>query len=171
MKNRFDWMSRIPKKNQLVLVLLFGILLIVIAMPTKEKEKEEEQEVRVQTTLSAESYCKKQEERLETLLREVEGAGKVRVMITFQNTGERVVEKDMERSDTKTGETTVYQSASSGEEIPYVNKEITPRAEGVVVIAEGGGSAIVIKNITEAVQALFDIDTHKIKVIKYRQTN
>jgi stage III sporulation protein AG len=43
--------------------------------------------------------------------------------------------------------------------------------EGVVVIAEGGGNAVVIKNITEAIQALFDVDTHKIKVMKRNQTN
>ena len=34
------------------------------------------------------------------------------------------------------------------------------------VIAEGGNNAVVVKNITEAVQALFDVDTHKIKIMK-----
>ncbi|MGN0422485.1 MAG: stage III sporulation protein AG, partial [Lachnospiraceae bacterium] len=38
--------------------------------------------------------------------------------------------------------------------------------EGVVVLAEGGDNAVVKQNITEAVQALFGIDTHKIRVMK-----
>lgn len=171
MKSKIDWKSKIPKKNQLVLALLGGVLLIVIAMPTKEKEAEKEQDLTVEVTPNAEGYCENLEGRLETLLQKVEGAGRVSVMITFQNAGEKVVEKDVEQSDTTTGETTVYNSASGGEQSPYVSKEILPEVEGVVVIAEGGGNAVVVKNITEAVQALFDIDTHKIKVIKHRKIN
>ncbi|MFR1159532.1 MAG: hypothetical protein ACLSD7_11495 [Coprococcus phoceensis] len=65
----------------------------------------------------------------------------------------------------------MYNSTSGGEQTPYVTKEVNPKVEGVVVIAEGGGNAVVIKNITEAIQALFDVDTHKIKVMKRNQTN
>lgn len=43
--------------------------------------------------------------------------------------------------------------------------------EGVAVVAEGGDNAVVVQNITEVVQALFDVDSHKIKVIKGNQTN
>ena len=43
--------------------------------------------------------------------------------------------------------------------------------EGVAVVAEGGNNAVVVCNITEVVQALFDVDSHKIKVIKGNQTN
>lgn len=38
--------------------------------------------------------------------------------------------------------------------------------EGVVVIAEGGENPVVVRNISEVVQALFDVESHKIKVIK-----
>lgn len=38
--------------------------------------------------------------------------------------------------------------------------------EGVVVLAEGAGNAVVVRKITEVVQALFDVDSHKIKVIE-----
>ena len=41
--------------------------------------------------------------------------------------------------------------------------------EGVVVVAEGGNNAVVIRNVTEVVQALFHVDSHKIKVIKGNQ--
>ena len=43
--------------------------------------------------------------------------------------------------------------------------------EGVAVVAEGGDNAVIVCNITEVVQALFDVDSHKIKVIKGNQTN
>ena len=55
-------------------------------------------------------------------------------------------------------------SDSAGE--PYISKELSPQIEGVVVIAEGGADSVVRQNITEAVQALFGIDTHKIRIMK-----
>ena len=42
--------------------------------------------------------------------------------------------------------------------------------QGVAVVAEGGDNSVVVRNITEVVQALFDVDSHKIKVIKGNQT-
>ena len=44
--------------------------------------------------------------------------------------------------------------------------ERMPRVEGIVVVAEGGNHSVVVKNITEAVSALFDVDVHKIKIVK-----
>ena len=43
--------------------------------------------------------------------------------------------------------------------------------EGIVVIAEGADNAVVVRNITGVVQALFDVDSHKIKVIERKQNN
>jgi len=43
--------------------------------------------------------------------------------------------------------------------------------EGIAVIAEGAENAVVVQNITEVVQALFDVDTHKIKVIRGNESN
>ena len=43
--------------------------------------------------------------------------------------------------------------------------------EGVAIVAEGGDNAVTVRNITEVVQALFHVDSHKIKVIKGNQSN
>ena len=45
------------------------------------------------------------------------------------------------------------------------------QVQGILVIAEGGGNAVVVRNITEVVQALFDVDSHKIKVIERNSMN
>ena len=47
---------------------------------------------------------------------------------------------------------------------------MTPEIEGVLVIAEGGENAVVIQNITEAIQALFGVEAHKIKIMKRTDT-
>ena len=43
------------------------------------------------------------------------------------------------------------------------------QVEGIVIVVEGGGDAVVVRNITEVVRALFDVDSHKIKVIGKKQ--
>ena len=45
-------------------------------------------------------------------------------------------------------------------------KEVEPEVEGVVVVAQGGGSDIVNQNIVDAVSVLFHISSYKIKVLK-----
>ena len=45
------------------------------------------------------------------------------------------------------------------------------KIEGIVIISSGGENSLVRKNITEVVQALFDVESHKIKVIKGNETN
>ena len=132
---------------------------------------------------SEKNYRESLESTLEELLASMEGAGKVKVMITLQSSGESIVEKDMVSSrssstevdsaggsrntaDVSDSEETLYTGGTGKEDTPFVKKVIYPKIEGVVVCAQGGGNATVNKNITEAIQVLFGIDVHKIKVIK-----
>lgn len=117
----------LPKKNQWLILLLVGILLVVIALPTDRGTGSN------QGTSKAEyeTYSTDTETKLENLLSQMEGVGNVQVMITY-------------REDEK--------------------------VQGIVIIADGGGNAVVVRNITGVVQALFDVDSHKIKVIKGNQT-
>lgn len=113
----------LPKKNQWLIVLLAGILLVVIAIPT-EKKSQNQVEIKKNTE---ESHSSEMEEKLENILSNMQNVGKVQVMITYKDSGQ---------------------------------------VEGIVVLAEGAKNAVVVKNITEVVQALFDVDAHKIKVIR-----
>ena len=176
------------KKDQLLILVLAGILLLVIAIPT---EKKGDGKGKTDTGLSLSEgkketnqneYLYNLERRLESALSQMSGAGDVTVMITLKSSAEKVVEKDLSvaneavsESDSQGGkrttqnaehgETTVYSDGGQTGE-PYVSKELSPQIEGVVVIAEGGADSVVKQNITEAVQALFGIDTHKIRVLK-----
>ena len=66
----------------------------------------------------------------------------------------------------RSSQTAIYDGGGSSQGAPYVTKELTPEVAGVIVIAEGGDDPVAVENIIEAVQALFEIDTHKIKVMK-----
>ena len=181
---------KMPGKDQLLILLLSGILLVVIAIPTDGGKKkappdsggDPAEELKTATGQEPDSYEKRQEERLEEALEKVEGVGEVEVMITLKSSWEKIVEKDrpsssqtVEEADAGGGtrqtqevsrsETTVYRE-ESGERTPYVVKELEPEVEGVIVIARGGGNASVKQNILEAVQALFPVEAHKIKIMK-----
>lgn len=183
MKTKWKW-----NKNQLMVMLLVGVLLIVLAIPAKEQVKKESSVTKYEEEKKdTKEYEKTVEQRLEQTLREVEGVGDVKVMVTFQSSSEKVIEKDKENQsqvivesdkqggkretkEAKNSETTIFQNTGGVGESPYVVKEVNPKVEGIVVIAEGGENPVVVKNITEAIQALFDVDTHKIKVMKRNQT-
>ena len=181
---------KMPGKDQLLILLLSGILLVVIAIPTDGGKKkappdsggDPAEELKTATGQEPDSYEKRQEERLKEALEKVEGVGEVEVMITLKSSWEKIVEKDrpsssqtVEEADAGGGtrqtqevsrsETTVYRD-ESGERTPYVVKELEPEVEGVIVIARGGGNASVKQNILEAVQALFPVEAHKIKIMK-----
>lgn len=123
--------------------------------------------------------------QVEDILKYMEGVGKVRVLVTMETSKEAIVEKDSPYSRTNTLETdseggsrnisdmenqeeTVYITDSQGNKSPYVVKEMAPLVKGVVVVAEGGGKDEVKESITEALVALFDLEPHKIKVVKMR---
>ncbi len=185
--------KKLPKKDSLIILLLCGVLLLVIAIPVSQGgEDEEERTVEksmdlVSAGMEEEDYANYLEGRLEDTLSRVSGVGKVKVMVTLESTSEKVIEKDQQtESENVTEEdsqggirstvrnssdiTTVYNEGDQNTgQTPYITKELSPKVEGVVVIAEGGNEGVVVQNITEAVQALFGVDTHKIKVMKLNE--
>ena len=187
------WMSKLkkPKKEQLVVLLLFGVLLVVIALPTTTGTMgADKKDADISWTQGAAgtdtatlTYEEQLEKRLSAILSQVAGAGRVEVMVTLESRGERIVEKDtpesrksVEETDSSGGsrttdeqdwgEETVYYEDGSGGKSPYVVKELEPNIEGVLVLAEGGDSAVVKQELLEAVQALFPIEAHKVKIMK-----
>lgn len=202
------------RKDNLIILILLGILLFIIALPTKESSQgagdlmdfggladpfhDTVQSVSVKDGIAVETagkageeessaseeYAMLQEAKLEALLSSVEGVGKVEVMLTFFSSEELVVEKDapVVRSNTvekdseggtrtvtqyESGDSTVYLSGSGTSE-PYVVKTLNPRVEGVLVVAEGAGDAVVSSTIVEIVQALFGVEAQRVKVVPMR---
>lgn len=131
---------------------------------------------------TAEDYAKELEQRLTKILSEMADVGRVEVMITLKSSRELVVEKETPVSRSATTETdaqggsrtvntsemeenVIYSTDGSSSE-PYVVKSLAPEIEGVLVVAEGAGSGTVNRTVTEIVQALFDVEAHKVKVVK-----
>lgn len=45
-------------------------------------------------------------------------------------------------------------------------KTITPKVEGVLIVAEGAGKGNMAGEITQIIQALFGVEAHRIKVLE-----
>jgi len=195
MSKQFDW-TKIKKTDWIVLALI-GAILLVIALPEggnsgnmgfgKKTEYEDtaggiENVSQKKEENDAESYASYLEEKLEGVLGEMEGVGKVKVMITLSDNGQSIVEKDtvdvsntVKETDSSGGSRDTFSREFTAETVqvenengtyPYVGKEILPTIEGIVVVAEGGGNAMVVSQISKAAMALFPIEAHKIIVVK-----
>lgn len=81
--------------RKLLLILALGICLMVFSVPSPEKSQKEDAAKETQDEEdSTDDYVRKQEERLVKALKQVEGVGKVKVMITVKSSSEAVVNKD-----------------------------------------------------------------------------
>ena len=210
-KKGWDWRQWIKDKglekwfrrDNLIILVLSGILLFIIALPMDNKNKENSADMGENTSVGLEIpgmtsgsqeaqensqdmtdavYAAWLEQRLTEALSQVAGVGKVRVMITLSSSSELVIEREkpVTRSTTneadsqggtrvinqvETGDLVVYHSEGSDNE-PYVIKTLPPQIEGVLVVAEGAGSTSVNRTILTIVQALFDVESHKVSVVR-----
>ena len=184
-----DFMQKIKekklKRSDWLILVLAGILILIIALPTdtKEKKQAEKSKENISKENNTMEASKDEIEReLEDILEKIDGAGDVKVMITYQDSGTQVVEKDkntsensLEESDSTGGvrstkeqqlqESTVYEDADAGN-TPFVSKELLPKVEGILIVASGGDNQKVKQNISEAVLALFQVEAHRIKIVK-----
>ncbi|MBR6616070.1 MAG: hypothetical protein IKK95_08960 [Lachnospiraceae bacterium] len=132
-------------KEKLIFLFCAGLLLFVLALPSEKEEKTEPADLLVSyenTDNEIEemtgSYEEMLELRVQNILQGVEGVGEVEVMVALK------------------GEETV----SMFEEEP--SQEVL----GIIISADGGGSSVVKAEISEAMEALFGLPSHKIKVLK-----
>ena len=190
MENKWkQWISgfgkkgKLPAKQQLLILLLAGILLVVVVSPVPDQKDPEigtgagQEETETEGGEATEQqYERLLEKRVEDTLECVEGVGKVKVMLTLKSSEEKVEENEITEEDSKGGSrvsedrslshTSIYEQKSDGTQTPYVSKEMAPEIEGMVIAADGGDDPVVVKNLTEAVQALFGVEAHKIKIMK-----
>ena len=103
------------------------------------------------------------EQRIRDVLKKVDGVDKERSRSATSETDSSGGTR--QQADESLRESTVL-AGSSGSGEPVVEKELAPEISGIVISAQGGGNASVQKEISEAMQALFGLPAHKIKVLK-----
>lgn len=194
MKEQFDAFF---KKNggkrlwQLTLILAAGVLLMLISNYQAKEDKRttdaKTAEVLLKEPLSAaensyQDYERDLELRLEEILSRVDGAGRVKVLLTLKLKGQVELAKDIVHETSQTdgsggvegkGSLTerkelrhVIINSGDGKMTPIVIEQSEPKIEGVIIVLDGGGDPKIKAQVTRAASALLNLPVHKIEVLK-----
>lgn len=170
-------------RNNALLALMAGVLLLTIGNGFFPSEKKEQAESPLpeaeQESVPGENEMDL-ERRMAQILSRIEGAGNVEVMLTFSMAEQKVVAQEEKREESRgeengrvseslrTETSIVLMEDGRGSFSPLVLSEASPKVEGVVIVAEGGGSPAVCASLNSAAQALLDVPAHKIAVLKMK---
>ncbi len=175
----------IKKKIQYLAILLVVIVILAIYFAssggiTKKQENNNTSSAantEVQSAQTADSI----EQQLKYTLSQIEGAGKVEVMITYESSSEIVpaisVDKQtstttntsdnsMSTTNTENTQSEVVTVNGSNGNSALVLKEKSPEIRGVIVVAEGADNIAVKLNLLSAVKTLLNISPDQVDVYK-----
>lgn len=156
----------IKKYRYAVLVLVVGIGLMMIPSPSAKKE--ETVIVPQAETKAAVSV----EERLESVLSKIVGAGKVEVMLTVGIGEETIYQVDENTSDSGSANTveknTVTVTDAQRNQTGLVCQVNPPVYLGAIVVCEGAGDPSVQYAIVDAVSKITGLGANRISVLKMK---
>lgn len=174
-------------ENLIFLLVVLVITIIAINSIWKDDKKEEytnsnKQLANIDTNNSNNDSEESLETKLESILSKISGVGKVDVMLTYTESTQIVpiynkTEKTSNTDETDSGGGTrkieesdvsqevVYQN-ENGENVIATQKKVSPKIEGAIITAEGGGNSNIKTSIIQAVEAATGLATHKIQVFE-----
>lgn len=163
---------KIKQNEKLELGVYIGLALLCVLLCFPERKSSEKT---VAQPAAAESNADTMEQKLMDTLSCVRGAGKVKVMITYE-TGNEIVpamNTDITSSVSVSGENQTRTESSSpvttyqnGENGAIVLMEREPTVRGVIVVAQGAADISVRLKLQAAVQAVLGIDAEKVEVLE-----
>lgn len=156
-----------------LLVLLLG--LVLLALPKREAAPQQDTPLPGEAQGETDDTLPALEARLEQILSEVAGAGRVRVMLRYAAGPQTVYQTDTTQEvrteengkQTKTTLETVVTSGG-GQGTPVSVQTLCPTFQGALVVADGADSAAVKLDLVNAVSSLTGLGADKITVIKMK---
>ena len=149
------------KYKYVALVLLLGVFLMML--PGSKEEDEPVNEPQQQYDLSSE---------LENILSNIDGVGRVDVLLTQSKGAETIYQTDEDRdisSDSESIRTeTVIISGTDRGEYGLVRQEHPPGYRGALIVCEGADRPSVRLAVVEAVASITGIPTDRITVLKMK---
>ncbi len=167
--------------NNLLLILIFTVALLmflnsVINPNRKQSPLVIKEEKREYTDLVETDYSLILEKKLEVILSKLKGVGEVHVMVTLEDSLEKIpatnktkVIEATSETDSEGGKREVTREDETAQLVNLSNeviilKEIKPNIKGVIVVAEGAEDSFVLETIYEAVKTVLGITGNRIQV-------
>jgi stage III sporulation protein AG len=168
------------KKISLIIVIvgILGIVLIFLSDFIHFSSGSQQNSSNTQTASS--SFEADTAKRLEDIIGQISGVGRVKVMVTVESGVENIYEKDNKETNEKTkdasdSDTQIQQSSEtshvivdndSGNQQALLTKQLQPEILGVVVVCDGGSNPDVQEAVTSTVSTALGIATNKISISK-----
>ena len=156
--DRMIFIDALKKYKWAAVILVVGIILL--ALP--EKKVQANDPVITQESTNILSI----EEALAEILSQVQGAGKVKVMLTEAMGQETLYQNDTSGPNDK--QDTVIISDSDRNELGLVRQINPPVYMGAIILCQGADSPAVRLTLVEAVSAVTGLSTDKIMVLKMK---
>lgn len=141
-----------------ILVLLLGLVLMLV--PSGSDTEEEKAEVLPEAAGI--------QEQLENILCQIEGAGKVQVLLSEAEGETTVYQQETNQSGDSLRQETVVITNGDRVENGLICQVIPARYQGAVVVCQGGDRASVRLAIVEAVSSVTGLTSDKITVLKMK---
>ncbi|MFL0251566.1 stage III sporulation protein AG [Clostridium neuense] len=180
------------KKNaftNIIIIGLIGILIVIVssffnsADSFSKPDNSKKQETKTQGESDSDNiqnYETSVENKLKGTLEQMDGVGKVQIMMYFSSGEEQVPAFNVNKSTSVINETdnsggkrtttqdsdgdTVVMSKDGDKESPLILKKYKPKVTGVCIVAEGAENGSIKLSITNAVVDLFGISADKVDV-------
>lgn len=164
------FIERIRKDKKLLLIIVLGLsgMLLILLSGTGQNKKENTDD----SLDMIQTVEKRMTKELEELIRTVDGAGRVKVMITVDSLEERIVavnENSKAEEDSYENIKEYVIIEESGNQDGLTLKIITPVIRGVGITCEGASSSVVKQEITRLVSATLGISQSRIQVTKMQE--
>ena len=162
---------------------VLGMLLIFLTRDTASPAPPEREAPAVTAQPAAQEHARNLEERLSELISQIEGAGRVVVMVTMQDSGEYVFAREERRNTDAERHPETAQGTSGrimnresvedryvivenadGRRQALVRTRLEPRVQGVVVLSEGANDVHVQARIINVVTTALNISSVRVSV-------
>ncbi|MBQ8638025.1 MAG: hypothetical protein IJ468_02520 [Lachnospiraceae bacterium] len=176
---------------RILLMMLAGVVLILCSIPVTNEDRGEsmvnETESRIEPEMER-TYEEALENRLKNMLEQMEGVRSADVMITLAAGSRKIISRDeviqeeLESDASADGmvqnhrvsrseSTAVLTEQTDGSRQPYVLQEICPEILGILVLADADLTPSMKEEINGAVQALFQVEAHRIRVLEKKSSS
>lgn len=152
--------------NLLVCIGVAGMLLLALSEWDPQENLSPGTLLEETTAASQMDYAAQLQQQLRELISQVEGVGKVEVMVTLACQEQSVYATDSQTASDGSRSVSHVLLGDSG----LVEKVQTPQVLGVAVVCEGGGNAAVQNRVSELVAALTGVKSNHITVAQMAAT-
>ncbi|SNY36519.1 stage III sporulation protein AG [Orenia metallireducens] len=170
----------------LVILVLAGVFLMLLGdfgkdVSTSKSKQSLASRKASSINTSASNLEESIELKLQKMLSQIEGVGKVDVDITldsgseytyardYQDSKQESLEEDNSGGNRKTiqydNRTEVVLLNNSGEQLPLIKKEVKPQIRGVLVVAEGAENSYIKAKLLRAIKIGLGVPSYKIVIL------